>query len=65
MIAAKTAARTSWYEMNWGGAAASCRTLHNVQLPGEYVTIEGIQSEGSVLYEHCSAVPHNGFGCLI
>ena len=47
LIAAKTAKRTSWYEENWRGAAASCKRLHNVQLPDECVIVQGIQSESS------------------
>ncbi|CAL5225873.1 g8658 [Coccomyxa viridis] len=44
LIAAKTATRMSWYEENWRGAAASCKRLHNVQLPDECVIVQGIQS---------------------
>ena len=64
LIAAKTAKRLSWYQENWGGAAASCKCLHNVQLPGESVVVEGIQSERFVLYGICSAVANNGLGCF-
>ena len=56
MIAAKTAKRMSWYEENWGGAAASCKRLHNVQLPNEFVIVEGVQSRSPALFVLCAAV---------
>ena len=44
MIAAKTATSLSEYETSWGAAAMTCKRLHNVQLPAEYVAVHDYQS---------------------
>ena len=45
MITARTATGLSEYKEAWGAAAVTCKRLHNVQLPGEYVAVRDYHSE--------------------
>ncbi len=48
-IAANSVTGPSKYEESWGAAAASCKRLHNLKIPGEYAEAKGLQSESLVL----------------
>ena len=47
LIVARTARCLSRYERSWGGAALTCKRLHDLQLPGEYAVVKDLQSEST------------------